>query len=46
MVINPNCFIETYLPASHMYTEEMTEIQKNLKITYLLSMDVNHVSIT
>lgn len=29
MMINPNCFIETYyLPVSHMYTEEMTEIQK------------------
>lgn len=46
MVINPNCFIVTYLPVSHMYTEEMTEIQKNLKITSFLHVDVNHVSIT
>ena len=45
MMINPNCFIETYLLVSHMYTEEMTEIQKNLKITSLLYLDVNHVSI-
>lgn len=45
-VINSICFIVAHLAVSHMYTKEMTEIQKNLKIYLSYVMDVKHVSIT